>query len=688
MNKKLIVTIIIFLALAGSGALYKFKLQSNLAKTSSIENVELCQEHGFVKDECYQCNPQLLEAFKGKHDWCTEHNLPESQCEICDPFAKFKAKGDWCKEHSLPESQCTICDPSLALKQESFIDWCSEHGVPESQCTICHPNMKVSLKSDWCQEHNTRDSECTLCHPELRNKAKTTKPKANDSQWCEHGFEKGNCFSCDASLEGKFKKDGDWCGGHDVPESQCFKCQQGLQETVDKRLMISTVHSESSQEKRAIEVTSTQKELPVSASCGIHLLRIKLKTENMAETIGLKHQLVSHKIVSQSIKSNAEAVYNRDHFIKISSRFKGIVQKVSVELGAKVKKGDLLAILECPELGEIRQELSTQEKLFSVNQKIYLDTQSLLQQVKNSKRSVREISDELKNLTIGEDKAALLLQIIEIQNAEKQLQIQQELDKNKLGMKQKYLIAQKVYQSALTKFSSLLESISLKQQIRIVKQEGEVKQLRQKIAFSESSYNKKKPSQYRIFAGQDGTIINKNIVKGEIKDAGTSLFELCDLKHMWIKVDLQTTDAKQVKVGMPLRFTARGESDHFVGKITWLGSQVNDQTRMITVLAQVDSSKNLLRNNTYGQAKIYIHDKEQVLTIPKSALQWEGCCHVVFVKLKNGIYAPRKVKLGYEGQDYFVVEAGLLKGEMIVTQGSFLLKTEVLKSSIGAGCTD
>ncbi len=56
-------------------------------------------------------------------------------------------------------------------------------------------------------------------------------------EWCEHGFEKGNCYRCEPKLAEKFKKSGDWCGGHNVPESQCFPCNKGLQEKVNQRLM-------------------------------------------------------------------------------------------------------------------------------------------------------------------------------------------------------------------------------------------------------------------------------------------------------------------------------------------------------------------------------------------------------------------------------------------------------------------
>lgn len=54
----------------------------------------------------------------GSHeDWCGEHQVPESQCSLCNPTlsAAFKATGDWCAEHGLPESHCRKCNPDLKI---------------------------------------------------------------------------------------------------------------------------------------------------------------------------------------------------------------------------------------------------------------------------------------------------------------------------------------------------------------------------------------------------------------------------------------------------------------------------------------------------------------------------------------------------------------------------------------------
>ena len=74
--------------------------------------------------------------------------------------------------------------------------------------------------------------------------------------------------------------------------------------------------------------------------------------------------------------------------------------------------------------------------------------------------------------------------------------------------------------------------------------------------------------------------------------------------------------------------------------------------------------------------------------MPVDAVQWEGCCNVVFVKQSETLYEPRKVLLGVNTGTAYEVLDGLTGGEEVVTQGSFLLKTELLKGSIGAGCCE
>ena len=90
----------------------------------------------------------------------------------------------------------------------------------------------------------------------------------------------------------------------------------------------------------------------------------------------------------------------------------------------------------------------------------------------------------------------------------------------------------------------------------------------------------------------------------------------------------------------------------------------------------------------FGLARIIVHDNDEVLSVPEQAVQTDGCCQLVFVKRDEALFEPRKVSLGVSAHGHVEILAGLVTGESVVTVGSFLMKTEILKSNIGAGCCD
>ena len=102
--------------------------------------------------------------------------------------------------------------------------------------------------------------------------------------------------------------------------------------------------------------------------------------------------------------------------------------------------------------------------------------------------------------------------------------------------------------------------------------------------------------------------------------------------------------------------------------------------------AELDNQADTLRAHLYGTASIQIRAAPKAIAVPTKALQWEGCCHIVFVRLADEIFQTRKVKLGTADAAYTEVLAGLLPDEVVVTEGSSVLKAEILKSRLGAGC--
>ncbi|MDR3234253.1 MAG: hypothetical protein LBT46_11430 [Planctomycetaceae bacterium] len=87
----------------------------------------------FAAAGCGQQATPAPKAAEHQHEhsingWCTEHELPEEICSLCNKkyAEECKKAGDWCKEHDRAESQCFVCDP--AAKEKFAAQYKAQHG--------------------------------------------------------------------------------------------------------------------------------------------------------------------------------------------------------------------------------------------------------------------------------------------------------------------------------------------------------------------------------------------------------------------------------------------------------------------------------------------------------------------------------------------------------------------------------
>jgi len=163
---------------------------------------------------------------------------------------------------------------------------------------------------------------------------------------------------------------------------------------------------------------------------------------------------------------------------------------------------------------------------------------------------------------------------------------------------------------------------------------------------------------------------------------------VADLSTMWLTFSVFERELGRIAVGQPVLFRVPDLGPvEFRGKVLWIDSEVNDRTRTVRVRAELNNSEGLLRANMFGTGEIRLDRPRTSLLVPKNAVQWEGASFVVFLEKRVGVYEPRRVVVGEtRGQLSELAWTDLRPGDRVVTTGSFLLKTEIQKGSIGAGC--
>jgi len=114
-----------------------------------------------------------------------------------------------------------------------------------------------------------------------------------------------------------------------------------------------------------------------------------------------------------------------------------------------------------------------------------------------------------------------------------------------------------------------------------------------------------------------------------------------------------------------------------------IGNQVEAGSRTVEVRIAVANADGRLKPGMFADVEIITTILDGVLLLPDGALQTDGENQIVFVALDGNKFEKRIVKLGLEQSGRVQILDGVKAGENVVTDGSFILKSEMLKGQLG-----
>lgn len=180
----------------------------------------------------------------------------------------------------------------------------------------------------------------------------------------------------------------------------------------------------------------------------------------------------------------------------------------------------------------------------------------------------------------------------------------------------------------------------------------------------------------------DGTIIEKKIALGDQVNDQSPLFKVADLDTVWVIANVFEKDLERVAVGQAASVSVRAHPDRvFEGPVTWVAAVLDEKTRTMQARIEIDNKDGHLKPGSFATAVLKVVTKADGLSVPPAAIQRQKSASIVFVQAADGVYQRRAVKLGETSPDAVEIVGGLKAGETVVTSGSFILKSELEKSS-------
>ena len=181
-----------------------------------------------------------------------------------------------------------------------------------------------------------------------------------------------------------------------------------------------------------------------------------------------------------------------------------------------------------------------------------------------------------------------------------------------------------------------------------------------------------------VAAPMSGFVIEKNILPGQMVEAGAPLYRLADLGIVWVLAQVYEQDLSYVQLGQEAVVKVASMPDReFRGRVTFIYPNLDEKTRTARVRLEFENPGYFLKPGMFVSARIAAEIASAAVLVPDSAVLRSGAKNTVFIALKEGKFEAREVVLGVEMDDgQCQVLSGLTAGERVVTSGQFLLDSE------------
>jgi RND family efflux transporter MFP subunit len=339
------------------------------------------------------------------------------------------------------------------------------------------------------------------------------------------------------------------------------------------------------------------------------------------------------KVTRGNLADNLEIASELQPFqeIEVYAKVSGYIRKLYVDWGTHVKQGQIMAVLEIPELQE------------QLNQ----DQAAMRRSEEEHLRASEELNRAESAYTVAH---LTYTRLADVQRSRPELVSQEEID-----------VAQGKDLEADAGVSSAKDALAAAEQGLLAAKAA--------LAKDQALFD-----YARITAPFDGVVTEIYAYSGALLPAGTSsskgALALCRLSQnnlLRLVIPVPERAVSGIRVGQTVAVDVSGAKKSFDGKIVRFSDQIDTQTRTMHTEVEVPNPKYELVPGMYASVKIPLHSAADVLTVPVQAVQSteEGQGSVLIVGSGNRV-EKRAVKLGIQTATQVEILSGLHQDEMVV----------------------
>lgn len=302
--------------------------------------------------------------------------------------------------------------------------------------------------------------------------------------------------------------------------------------------------------------------------------------------------------------------------VSVHAKVAGYVKSISVDIGDHVKTGQVIAVLEIPELNDDVKKASA-------------ELMTAREEVKRADANYEDVHLAYQRLTA-------------VAKANPKLVAQQDVD------------------TARSKDDSLASALSAAQN-RVAEGEANVGKMQTMLDYAS------------ITAPFDGVITRRYADAGSLVQAGTAsetqtmpVVDIAEDDVLRLIFPVPESVVPKIHNELPVEIAVNALKQTFPGKVTRFAGKVDVATRTMRTEVDVPNPDGKFTPGMYATVKVPLEQRQNVIAVPLQALS-SGDTPTVMVLNKEGLLEERKVTLGLETSTEAEILSGLQEGEMVVT---------------------
>ena len=493
-----------------------------------------------------------------------------------------------------------------------------------SACDQREPSEPASVVQTAGHGHPEGLEECFICEPSLRDEGRL---------WCgEHGRYEDRCWLCHPELEDSERL---YCDEHKLYEDECFLCDparggnsssdaSGLNDVLPRLGQAADAGGLYCLEHDVAEAECAicHPDLATTLEVG-QTLKIRFASAEGPRKAGIQTTSARTAVSSGVVEGLAESRLNANQMARVTPVTTGVIRRVLVDVGQHVTAGDALV--------------------------------------------------EVHSSEVATAKALFLTALVDLELASDTLRRESVLREENISAEQDYQAANATYRRARIDAATSRQQLS-----NLGLREEEI----ETVAATEDS-----SAVFVLRAPFDGEIVAREAVAGESISPGDHLLSVADRSSIWIELSIDASVAGKLEIGALVEARFDALPDVLArGELSWIGASIDPRSRLLGARAVVRDPDPRLRAGHFGRAQITVAAPEEVVRVPRSAIQHVGGRPFVFVRASGDLFEARAIALAGMNDQEADILAGVAPGEPVVVSGAFTVMSEMLKARLGAGC--